>query len=92
MEANKNYILNFENNTHKKMIKLSHKTLNSKVKIKINEIEEIELNQTQHYYLIKEDFKGKIRLEITVGNAFIEFLSDIGGIMKYSQIFHTLKI
>lgn len=60
------------------MIKLSHKILNSKVKIIINDIEERELNENIHYYNIKQDFNGKIKLDIKDENALIEFLSDIG--------------
>ena len=75
---NKIYTLNFENNVIKKMIKLSEKTLNSKIKIKINEITESELDENTRYYQIKEDFKGKIQLEIEENDAFIEFLSDFG--------------
>ena len=78
LEKNKSYTLNFLDNKIKKMIKLCHKTLNSKIKIKIDEIEEVELNENTLYYQIKEDFKGKLILEIEENNAFIEFLSDIG--------------
>ena len=77
-EANKNYTLNFQENINKKMIKLSHKTIDSKVKVIINDIEEAELNKDGHYYKINEDFKGKIRLEIKDENALLEFLSYIG--------------
>ena len=86
LEANKTYILNFEENKYKKMIKLSHKTLNSKVKIIINEIEETELNENEHFYKISEDFKGKIQLEIYEDNAMIEFLSDRGSYKVFTEI------
>ena len=78
LEKDKIYTLNFKENTIKKILKLSHKTLNSKIKIKIDEKEETELNQDNHYYLIKENFNGKIILEIKENDAFIEFLSDFG--------------
>ena len=86
LEKNKSYVLNFEKNKIKKMIKLSHKTLNSKVKILINDAEEGELNQKEHYYQIKEDFKEKIKLEISENNALIEFLSDIGDYKIFKDI------
>ena len=78
LEANKTYTLDFSENKNQKMIKLSYRTLNSKVDIKINEIKEAELNEKERYYEIKENFKGKIQLEIKENNAFIEFLTDTG--------------
>ena len=78
LDANKIYTLNFEENKNKKMIKLSYKTLNSKVYIKINKENEAELNEHERYYEIKENFKGKIELEIKENNALIEFLTDTG--------------
>ena len=78
LKVDKTYILNFKNNTNKKMIKLSHKILNSKVKIFINDKEEKELNKTEQYYKLKGNFKSKIKLKIYEENSFIEFLSDIG--------------
>ena len=86
LEKNKSYILNFEKNEIKKMIKLSHKTLNSRVIIYIDEIEEAELNKNQPYYQIKEGFNKKIKLEIKEENAFIEFLSERGDYQIYTDI------
>ena len=78
LDTNKTYTLNFAENKNKKMIKLSYKTLNSKVYIKINKENEAELNEHERYYEIKENFKGKIELEIIENNALIEFLTDTG--------------
>ena len=78
LAKNKSFTLNFSDNKIKKMIKLSHKTLNSKIKIIIDGKEEAELNENALYYQIQENFKGKIILEIEESDAFIEFLSDIG--------------
>ena len=78
LQKNKTYILNFKENKIKKMITLSRKTLNSKVKIIINEKDEIDLNQDNIYYKIDENFVGKLILEVNENDAFIEFLSDYG--------------
>ena len=76
LEKNKIYILNFKENSRKKMIALSRKTINSKVKIK-SDNKEIELNQNSLYYKNEEKFKGQLTLEVKENDAFIEFLSDI---------------
>ena len=78
LEKDKKYTLDFQGNKIKKMIKLSHKTLNSKIKILIDNVEKIELNQDVHYYKIEENFSGKLMLDIKENDAFIEFLSDVG--------------
>ena len=85
LEANKSYTLNFEENKNKKIIKLSYRTLNSKVNIKIEEKEEAELNENEKYYEIKENFKGKIKLEIKENNALIEFLINTGDYAIFSN-------
>ena len=85
LEVNQTYKLNFEGSKMKKMIKLSHKTLDSKVKIIIDE-EEYELNEKEHYYKIKEDFNKTIKLEIYDNNAFIEFLTDTGEYQIFNDI------
>ena len=83
-KENINYILNFEENTVKKIIKLSRKTLNSKIIItKKNEEsgkveEEVELNENVLYYKLEEGFKKKLYLTIKENKAFIEFLSNEG--------------
>ena len=77
LEKNKRYTLNFGENEIKKMIKLSRKTLNSKIKIiKENEEEIEELNQNKLYYKIENE--KKLILEVEENEAFIEFLSDTG--------------
>ena len=53
------------------MIKLSRKTLNAKVKIKLNN-QENELNEDNLYYMIPEDFKGKISVQINENDAFLK--------------------
>ena len=92
LEKNKYYTLNFVDNKIKKMIKLSHKTLNSKIKIIINEKEEAELNQNTLYYKMKEDFKGKMILEIKENDAFIEFLSDYGDYKIFTDISYQRNV
>ena len=65
------YTLDFkESNITKKLIKLSRKTLNSK--IIINNIKE--LNNENIYYELEEDFQGELQLEIKENDAFIELL------------------
>ena len=85
LDANKTYTLNFAENKNKKMIKLSYRTLNSKVDIKINTKKEAELNENERYYEIKENFKGKIELKIQENNALIEFLTDTGDYTIFSK-------
>ena len=92
LEKNKYYTLNFVDNKIKKMIKLSHKTLNSKIKIIINEKEEAELNQNTLYYKMKENFKGKMILEIKENDAFIEFLSDYGDYKIFTDISYQRNV
>ena len=62
----------------KKMITLSRKTLNTKIKIFKNDKEEIELNKDNLYYKIEDNFVDKLILEVNENDAFIEFLSDYG--------------
>ena len=75
---NKTYTFNFNSNSSNKMIKLSSKTLDSKIKIQKNDEEAKELNRTSPYYKIDENFKGKLILNAKESNAFIEFLSNRG--------------
>ena len=76
---NKTYTFNFDSNSINKMIKLSSKTINSKIKIQKDGEEEVkEINKTSPYYKIDENFKGKLILDVEENNAFIEFLSNIG--------------
>ena len=76
---NQSYIFNLESNKINKMIKLSSKTPNSKIKISSNNIDEVkELNSSSPYYMIDENFKGKLILDIEDDNAFIEFLYNYG--------------
>jgi len=77
LKKDKSYILDFKNNTIKKMIKLSRKTQNSKVMVIDNENKK-ELNKNSLYYLLEDNFNGKLKLEVTEDDAFIEFLSNDG--------------
>ena len=88
LEKDKTYALNFENNTIKKMIKLSRKTLNTTIII-INGDKENELNKESLYYKLEDDFKGKLQLSVMGNDAFIEFLSDTG---DYEIIEETSKM
>ena len=71
LQKDKEYILNFQNNTINRMIKLSRKTINSEINIKD---ENITLNSKNLYYQIKDDFKGAIKLVASKSDAIIEFL------------------
>ena len=74
------YTLDFAQNTVKKILKLSKKTPNAKVKIIKND-EEIgkELDEKSQYYSFEEGaFTGKLELKIEESDAFIEFLSNEG--------------
>ena len=76
---NKTYTFDFGSNNINKMIKLSSKTLNSKIKIQKDSEKEVkELNKTFPYYKIDENFKGKLFLNVEENNGFIEFLSNKG--------------
>ena len=92
LEKNKSYTLNFEDNKIKKMIKLSHKTLKSKVKIIIDESQISELSENSLYYQIQENFKGKIILLVEENDAFIEFLSDIGDYKVLTDISYENEV
>ena len=77
LKKNESYHLDFKNNTIKKMIKLSRKTLNSKVII-INKNTENKLNNESLYYQLEDDFKDELKLIVEENDAFIEFLSNEG--------------
>ena len=77
---NAEYTLNFKENSMNKMIKLSTKTLNSKVKVIKNEIEVIELNRDDPYYILDKKFVGQLKLKVEESNAFIELLFNHGDI------------
>ena len=77
LKKDKFYILDFKNNTIKKMIKLSRKTQNSKVMVIDNENKK-ELNKNSLYYLLEDNFNGELKLQVTENDAFIEFLSNDG--------------
>ena len=84
LQKDKEYILDFQNNTINRMIKLSKKTNNSEIIIKE---ENITLNSKNLYYQIKDDFKGKIKLEVIKNDAIIEFLFKMPNaeILDYEQ-------
>lgn len=82
-QKDKNYTLDFKENTiSKRMIKLSKKTLNSKIIIS----EGTELNETNSYYQLEEDFKGELKLEVRDSDAFIEFLSSEEDFDKFTNV------
>ena len=70
----KNYTLNFENNSDKKIISLSRKTLDAELTIE-KDGKTFKLNKNNLYYDISKDFKGKIKLITNKYDAFIQFLS-----------------
>ena len=85
LQKEKVYTLDFKNKSIKKMITLSKKTLNSRVKIK-NLGKEVELNQTNLYCYL--NVKGQLTLEIKENDAFLEFHYSIEGI-DYEKIAKT---
>jgi hypothetical protein len=66
------YNLNFK---QKKMIKLSEKTLNSKVYISLNGEEKAILSKDSPYYELNDDYKAILTLIIKDNDAFLEFYS-----------------
>ena len=74
------YTLDFTQNTVNKILKLSKKTPNSKVKLTKNDEETAkELDEKSPYYSFEEEpFTGKLKLKIEESDAFIEFLSNEG--------------
>ena len=77
LKKDNSYILDFKDNTIKKVIKLSRKTPNSKVIVK-NKEKKNELSKDSLYYLLEDYFIGKLELQVTEDDAFIEFLSNEG--------------
>ena len=75
---NENYILNFKENSMNKMIKLSTKTFNSKVKVIKGETEIKELNKDTPYFTLDKNFVGQLQLKVEESNAFIELLFNYG--------------
>ena len=74
---NGNYILNFKENSMNKMIKLSSKTPNSKIKIINNETEIKELNKDSPYYILDKNFVGQLQINVE-NSAMIELLFNYG--------------
>ena len=72
---NYKFELNFADNSIKKVLSLSRKTLNSEIKIYYNNKKLSELNRNNLYYVIPDNFKGSLILEIEKEDAFIKFLS-----------------
>ena len=73
----KTYEINFGQNTLDKIIKLSDKTFDSKIKIYINDAEVDELSKSKPYYKLSDKFNDKLKLNVLNGDAFIEFLSKV---------------
>ena len=71
LEKDKTYTLKFENNSIKRMLKLSRETLKSKV---IITDKDIFLDSENLYYIIEDNYKGELKLNIQNDNALIEFL------------------
>ena len=70
---NKKYNLTFEENSSIKMISLSKKTINSKVKIKQEQEQEQALNSINCYYKLSNNIK-KLEIETDDNDTFLEFL------------------
>ena len=72
LEKGNSYILDFQEDiTNKRLIKLSRKTLDTKIVINEN----LELNNENIYYKLDEEFKGSLKLEVKENDAFIELFS-----------------
>ena len=83
LQKDKTYTFDFsENIIAKRVIKLSRKTLDSKIIINTDN----ELNKENLYYQIEENFKGELKLEVKENNAFIEFLSSEGDCDKLTNV------
>ena len=80
------YNLNFK---QKKMIKLSEKTLNSKIYISQNGEEKTILSKDSPYYELNDDYKAILTLIIKDSDAFLEFHSLNNGKKK---VFEDIKI
>ena len=71
LQKDKVYTLDLKEDTvNKRSIKLSRKTLNSTIIIN-----DKELNDSNLYYQLEEDFRGELKLEVQNNNALIEFLT-----------------
>ena len=69
---NKNYIFNFKKSDMNKIIKLSSKTLSSRVKIiKNGGIDIAELHKDSPYYTLDKNYEGNLELEVYDDDAFI---------------------
>ena len=81
LPQNKIYVLDFKDNTINRIIKLSRKTLKAEINI-LNETDEniATLKSDNIYYIINQDFKGKLKLEIKNSDAIIEFLFKLDGL------------
>ena len=76
---NKNYIFNFKKSDMNKIIKLSSKTLSSRVKIiKNGGIDIAELHKDSPYYTLDKNYEGNLELEVYDDDAFIEFIYNYG--------------
>ena len=73
------YILDFSQNKINKILKLSTKTFNSKIRITKNDEDTFtEVNNISPYYTLDKQFNGILNLRIFDSDAFIEFLSNEG--------------
>ena len=75
LKKDSTYQLNFQESSMKKMIKLSTKTPNAKVKTSKEGASELNY---ENPYLELDIFSGKLQLEVKEADAFIEFLYDLG--------------
>ena len=73
------YTLDFSQNKINKILKLSTKTFNSKIRITKNDEDTFtEVNNISPYYTLDKQFNGILNLRIFDSDAFIEFLSNEG--------------
>ena len=72
LQANNSYTPHFtDSHIDKKLIKLSRKTLNTKIIINDN----VELNDKNIYYKFEDELQNELKLKIKENDAFIKFLS-----------------
>ena len=88
LRINRIFTLNFENNSIKRMIVLSQRTLKTTITIRKNN-ENFILNKDNLFYEIDKDFKGKLTLQINDYSAFIHFLTGFEQGDIYEKLFGT---
>ena len=71
LKKNKDYNLNFKNNTLYRLMKLSRETPNAEINIAI---ENVKLNKSNLYYELEDIYIGNLTISVSNEDALIEFL------------------